>query len=257
MRSSNRVMAVIGLLFILGIGTKISAQEDKVEFSLTADYFGKYVWRGQNLNDDPAFQPGLSASYKGLTAGVWGSLDTTDIHDNSGKFTEIDYYAGYSGDVPGVEGLGFSVGAIYYDFPNTAYEATTELYWGLNLDIPLSPSVTFYHDIDEADGLYISAAISHTIDKIVEFGPEAPVALELGASAGWANSSYNKYYWGVDESNANDLSLSAAFPFEISGWTIKPSLKYVMLISGDIKDADTYDTDNNIFYVGIGFAKAF
>jgi hypothetical protein len=30
-----------------------------------------------------------------------------------------------------------------------------------------------------------------------------------------------------------------------------------MLISGDIKDADTYDKDNNIFYVGIGFAKAF
>jgi hypothetical protein len=257
MRNSNRVMAVIGLLFFLGIGANISAQEDKVEFSLTADYFGKYVWRGQNLNDDPAFQPGFIASYKGLTAGVWGSLDTTDIHHNSGEFTEIDYYAYYSGDVPGIDVLGFSVGAIYYDFPNTTYNGTTELYWGLNMDVPLKPSVTFYHDIDEADGLYISTGISHTIDKIFELGSDVPVALELGASYGWADSSYNEYYWGVDSNKANDLSLSSAFPFEISGWSIKPSLKYAMLISEDIKDADTYDTDNNIFYVGIGFAKTF
>jgi hypothetical protein len=257
MRSSNRVTAAIGLLFILVVGTKISAQEDKVEFSLTADYFGKYIWRGQNLNDDPAFQPGFSASYKGLTAGVWGSLDTTDIHDNSGKFTEIDYYADYSGDVPGIESLGFSVGTIYYDFPNTTYNATTELYWGLNLDMPLSPSVTFYHDIDEADGLYISTGISHTIDKILELGPDVPVALKLGANYGWADSSYNEFYWGLDKSKSNDISLSAALPFEVGGWSMTPSVHYVMLVDSDIKDTDMCSTDDNEFFVGIGFSKTF
>ena len=241
------------LILVFGINVKSFAQ-DKPEFEITADYFGKYIWRGQNLNDDPAFQPGFSATFKGLTAGIWGSVDTTDIHGSSGEFTEVDYYADYSADVPGIEGLGFSVGAIYYDFPNTVYDATTELYWGFNFDTFLSPSITFYHDIDEVEGLYVSASIEHSIEKIFELSPDVPVGLDLGASFGWGDSEYNNAYFGLDESKANDLSLSAALPFEIGGWSITPSAHYVVLVDSDIKDSSGYDDE---FFVGIGLSKGF
>ncbi|MBN1975685.1 MAG: hypothetical protein JW787_18775 [Sedimentisphaerales bacterium] len=254
MKLFNRMFVVFCLLFILSIDT---FAQDKPEFSLTADYFGKYVWRGQNLNDDPVFQPGFSASYKGFTAGIWGNLETTDIHDSSGDFTEADYYIGYSGTMPGIEKLGYSLGAIYYDFPNTTVPSTTELYWGLSMDVFLSPSITFYHDIDEADGLYVSAGIGYSVEDIFKLGLETPVSLELGASYGWANGSYNEYYWGIDDSKANDISLSAALPFEVGGWSIKPGIKYVVLASGDIKDTDFYGTDDDLFFVGIGFSKGF
>ena len=28
---------------------------DAIDFELTADYVSKYIWRGQNLSDDPVF----------------------------------------------------------------------------------------------------------------------------------------------------------------------------------------------------------
>jgi hypothetical protein len=256
MKMFNRMLAGMCLLIILSVNIKILAQ-DKPEFSLTADYFEKYVWRGQNLNDDPVFQPGFSASYMGFTAGIWGNLETTDIHSSRGEFTEADYSIDYSGDVPGLKGVGFSVGEIYYDFPNTTVPATTEVYGGLNLDVPLSPSITFYRDVDQADGLYISAAIEHSIEKLFELGSDMSVGLDLGASFGWADSSYNTYYWGVDKNKANDLAFSVSLPFAIAGFSITPSLHYVMLVDNDIKDTDMYSTNDNELFVGIGLSKSF
>ena len=260
MKSLNRMLVGACLIIILNTNTEVLAQ-DKPEFSLTADYFVKYIWRGQNLNDDPVFQPGFSATYWGFTAGIWGNLDTTDIHrdefsgqDNNGEFTEVDYYADYSGSIPGLDILGFSVGAIYYDFPNTRYEGTTEVYGGLSLDVLLSPSVTFYRDVDEVKGLYVSASIEHEFEKIFELGPDIPVALDLGASFGWANSAYNCVYWGVDKNKANDLAFSVSLPFEIAGISITPSFHYMMLVDSDIKDSSGYDDE---FFVGIGLSKGF
>jgi hypothetical protein len=254
MKWQNSMIHVI--LILVALTTAVFAQ-DNMEFEFTSDFNGKYVWRGQNLDDDPVFQPGLSASYKGLTAAIWGNLELTNINGNSGDFSELDYSIDYSGNIPDVEEVGFSIGAIYYDFPGTTVPSTTELYWGFSLDTTLSPSITFYHDIDEADGLYISAGIGHSIEKIFELGPENPVAMELGASYGWGDSSYNKYYWGLNSSKSNDLALSASFPFEVGGWTINPSINYVALISNGIKKTNAYGTDDDLFFVGIGLSKGF
>ncbi len=253
----GKVNFLVFCMSVLLIGTATSFAESTAEFEVTADFFGKYIWRGQNLNEDPVFQPGFSARYKGLTAGIWGSLELTNINGNSGKFTEVDYSIDYSASIPGIEGVGFSVGAIYYDFPNTTVDGTTELYWGLSLDVLLNPSITFYHDVDEAEGLYASFSIGHSVEKIFELGPDVPVGVELGASLGWGDSSYNNFYWGLEESKANDIALSASFPFEIAGFTVAPSVNYVILASSDIRDTDVYGTDNNIFFAGISLAKGF
>ena len=166
MKWQKLILVCVGL--VLGSSLTVFA-EDKVEFEFTSDFNGKYIWRGQNLVDDPVFQPGLSASYQGLTASIWGNLDLTNVNGNSGDFSEIDYTIDYSNKIPDSEIVGFSVGAIYYDFPGTAAPGTTELYGGLSLDTFLSPSVTFYRDIDEADGLYISVgmriAASHALQN--------------------------------------------------------------------------------------------
>lgn len=254
----SKALFTIGFLTLLTFSPVVgAADEQAVKFGVSADYYGKYIWRGQNLVDDPVFQPGITASYGGLTAGIWGNLDTTNYNNNKGEFTEADYSLDYSADVPGVENLGFSVGVIYYDFPNTEVKSTTELYWGFSFDVPLSPSITVYHDIDEADGTYVSFGIGHSIENICELGPDTPVGMEIGAGFGWGSSSYNDYYWGLDSSKFNDLAVSVSFPVSLGGWTLSPSLNYVTLLDSKIRDTDAYRTESDYLFAGIGLSAEF
>lgn len=230
--------------------------EEGVGLDLSADFVSKYIWRGQNLNDDYVFQPGAGVSYLGLRAGIWGSVDMTGSCDNEGKCTEIDYSLDYSVDVPGIDGLGFSVGIIHYHFPSVVGD-TTEVYWGFAADVPLNPSITVYHDIDEVDGTYISLGLSHSIERIAELGPEMPIGMEIIASLGWGDSDYNGAYWGVDSSKVNDLTLSLAFPMEIGGWTFAPSVNYVTLLSDDIRASDSFARESDYFFTGLSLSRSF
>lgn len=254
----NRFRCMIVALGILTLGGGEAVGADNgIDFELTTDFSSKYIWRGQNLDDDPVFQPGISISHKNVTASVWGNLEFTNINGNSGDFSELDYSLDYSGAVPGVEGLGYSIGLIYYDFPGTAVKDTTEVYLGFSLDLPLNPSLTIYHDIDETEGSYVSLAFAHSIEKIAELAPDVPIGLDIRASLAWGSGFYNKYYWGTDQSKLNDLTFSASFPFDVAGWTVVPSLNYVTLLSDDIRATDAYDTAGDYFYAGIGFVKKF
>jgi len=241
---------------VLGTLAQAVRAEEAIGIDITADFYSKYIWRGQNLNDDYAFQPGASITYGGLTAAIWGSLDMTNINDNSGEFTEVDYSLDYSADVPGVDGLGFSIGVINYHFPGVVGD-TTELYWGFALDAPLNPSITVYHDIDEIDGTYVSIGLSHTIDRIIELAPNLPVGMEIGASFGIGSSDYNKGYWGISGTKANDLAVSIAFPMEIAGWTFAPSINYVTLVSDSIRASDAYARESDYFFTGLSLSKSF
>ena len=249
-------LIVIGLVISLFARGAVSA-EAGTDLQVAADFFSKCIWRGQNLDDDPVLQPSIGAGYGGFTATIWGNLELTNINCNSSDLFEIDYSLDYSAAVPGIEGIGYSLGVIYYDFPGTATPDTTEIYWGLSFDLPLSPSVTIYHDVDEAEGSYVSLAVGHSTEKIVELGPDVPVGAEISASLGWASASYNKYYWGTDQIKLNDLALSVSFPVALGDWTLTPSLNYVTLVSDDIRDTDAYGTDSDFFVAGVGFSKNF
>ncbi len=257
----SRIFILVGLIMLFS-GSLAECGEKKVSYEITTGFFSKYIWRGQNSNDDPVFQPEITTNYENFTLGIWGNLDLTKINDKSGDFSEIDYYLDYSSDLPGLKGIGYSIGCIYYDFPGatadgTRIQDTFEIYWGLNVDLPLSPSVTVYHDVDEADGSYVSLSFGHSIEKIAELTPEIPVGLDIGSRLGWGSGSYNKYYWGTDQTKLNDLVLSVSFPIQISGWSLVPSLNYVTLLSDDIRDTDVYGTDSDFFYTGISLSKSF
>lgn len=231
---------------------------DDIEFGLGVDLLSKYVWRGQNIVDDWVAQPLVSAGYKGITGSAWGNLDLTDENNNKGEFSEVDLTLDYSAQFPRLETLGYSLGFIYYDFPVTgAADDTFEIYYSLSLDTVASPSVTVYHDVDEADGTYVSLGIGHTIENLIEIAPDTPVSIDLGATLGWGSAAYNKFYWGADDSKLNDLVLSASFPFEAAGWTIAPRIDYITLVSDSIRRTDAYDEDSDFFVVGLGISKQF
>ncbi len=230
---------------VLGVAGAAWAEGD-VSFEVTSDFFSKYIWRGQNVTDDWSYQPGISATYKGFTAGVWGSLDMTDENDQEGEFIEYDWYVDYSGQIN--EMIGYSVGSIYYYFPSG--DPTTEIYGGLNFDVIANPSVTVYYDVDEVDGAYVALGVGHTLEN-----ENWPCAIDLAANLGWGDSSYNEFYWGVDDGELNDLTLSAGFPFEVGPVSVTPSVNYVAVLGSDTSDAA--GDDDSLFYAGVSLAYGF
>jgi hypothetical protein len=252
MRTSPLAAGILVLLF----AAVTTAGDNRLGVGITSDFYGKYIWRGQNLSDDPVFQPGLSLTWGKFTAGFWGNMDLTNINGSSGDFSELDYSLDFSDEFPGIERLSYSVGVIYYDFPGTTVPDTTEVYWGLGLDLPLSPSIVVYHDVDEAEGTYVNLGFSHSFDEIAKIG-DTPVGMEVGAGLGWGSGSYNKYYWGTDQSKLQDLAFSVSFPVEIVGWTVSPSLNYVTLVSDDIRSTDAYRTESDYFFAGVSMSKGF
>ena len=245
MKQSKVVLCVA--VAMLGVTGAVWAEGD-VSVEVTADFMSKYVWRGINVTDDWSFQPGVSATYGGFTAGVWGALDMTDENDESGEFIEYDWYVDYSGQIS--DTIGYSVGAIYYYFPSVDPSSTTEVYGGLSFDVIANPSLTVYYDIDEADGAYVSLGVGHTIES-----DDLPCAIDLGATLGWGDSSYNDFYWGTDGGELNDLVLSAAFPFEVGPVSVTPSVNYVAVLGSDTSDAA--GDDDSLVYAGVGFAYGF
>lgn len=244
-------------LIVMCLATLMSNQtlkaEDDISIGASADFFSKYVWRGQNLVDDWVLQPGAYVSYKDITASFWGNLDLTDENGYQGEFSEIDLTLDYSGQVPGVDLLSYSLGFINYDFPvSGGVDDTWEVYWGFGLDVPASPSVTVYHDVDEVNGTYLSFGIGHSIENLTELG----LGVDLSASIGWGSASYNKSYWGPDKSELNDLVLSATFPFEVAGFSVTPSVNYITLMGDDIRAPNTY-RQNDVWFAGVGFSKEF
>ncbi|MBN2593680.1 MAG: hypothetical protein JXA81_09255 [Sedimentisphaerales bacterium] len=247
-----RITVTVLCLAILMSNRTLKA-DDGVSIGASADIFSKYVWRGQNLVDDWVLQPGAYINYKNITASFWGNLDLTNENGHNGEFSEIDLTLDYTGQVPGADFLSYSIGVINYDFPiNGGAEDTWEIYWGFGLDVPASPSVTVYHDVDEVDGTYVSFSIGHSIEKLAESG----LSVDLSASIGWGSAGYNKYYWGPDKSELNDLVLSAAFPFEAAGLAVIPSVNYITLMGDDIRSSNTYG-QNDMWIFGVGFAKDF
>lgn len=251
---------LIGLIAVLAAVIAVvpvaSAEDEGLGIDVTADFYSKYVWRGQLLNDDYAFQPGVSKTFStemgDITLGAWGSFDMTDFGGEKGRFTEIDYYVDYT--VSLTDTVAASFGYIYYDFPPARTE-TQEFYVGLSFDTFLSPSITYYMDTDAVSGgSYLSVGIGHTFDEAFSLAEDVPVAIELGASLGYANSDYNNGYWGVDDEGFNDFVFSVALPFEIGGVSVTPSFNWTSLVDNDLRGATT---EQDQFFTGISLGMSF
>jgi len=239
---------------VLLCSASAATAEDEVSVGVAADLFSKYIWRGQNVVDDWVLQPSASAGYKGFTGSIWGNVDWTGELVDEWELSEVDYAIDYSNSFPGQETFGYSLGAIYYAFPNTGWNATSEVYAGLTADAPLSPAVKWFYDFDEADGSYIQFSVGHTIEKIVSWTEREYCGLMLGASLGYATDNYNESYFGVDDEAINDLTVTAGVPFCFGSLTIKPSVGYSVMIDDDIREA-TDKSDN--FWGGVGASYSF
>jgi uncharacterized protein (TIGR02001 family) len=91
--------------------TSAFAQEEtetESPFSVGADIYSNYVWRGTKFGTGPAFQPSVKFATGGLTIGAWGSYDAAG-------YAEADLYLSYGFD------FGLSLGVTDYYYPGSDY----------------------------------------------------------------------------------------------------------------------------------------
>ena len=246
------VMAAMSMSFAVAedvnSGVDLSINGITPGFNVSMDYVGKYIWRGQNLQDDGGFQATIEMTLDKLTLGMWANMDLSDFNGNNDEFTEFDYYVDYSDAI--TETVGYSVGIVNYYLPSN--DDATEIYAGINLDSFMSPSVTLYNTADAA-GTYVQFAVGHSEENIggSDFG------MEFGASLGYASNSYNKEYWTSEGADYNDLAVSLAFPLPVGEWTLTPNVNYVTLVSSDTQNSDNFDTASDYLYFGLGLSTSF
>ena len=141
-----------------------------------------------------------------------------------------------------------------YQFPNTDFDSTTEVYGGLTWSVWLSPFVKVFYDVDVIEGAYLQVGIGHTQEKVVTWKDDCYCNVQVGASLGYGTASYNEGYFGVDSSELNDLTLTVALPICLGRWTVKPSVGYSAMLNEDIRDT-TINSDN--LWAGVTLAKTF
>ncbi len=220
-----------------------------VAVKLDLPYVSKYVWRGTVPNPDPTLQPSLTLTHKsGVSLNLWASLDGTDINDEKGRPTEIDYTASYAWAAGKDGGIGMSAGLIDYTFPNTTFADTKEIYASAAFTGTLSPTLSVNYDYDEVDGYYISLGGSKT-------APIGKNSMSLSGRLSFATAKYNKVYLGANKNAFTDLLLSASVPFTVGkSYTITPAVSYSTVLSSALRDGVT-DPDN--FFTSLTASFAF
>ncbi len=88
-------MKKVILLFIASIlfvgSYSVMAQEAASPWSVGADLFNRYNWRGTDYGNSPVVQPTVKYTSGGFSIGAWGSYSLSDSYA-----TEADLFAGYS-----------------------------------------------------------------------------------------------------------------------------------------------------------------
>lgn len=263
MQFKCKITAAMTLAVLISL-TSAARAEDQPALSASASvtYAERYIWRGLPLNEEAVLQPGVSLSRGGLTLGAWSSLDLTDYGedagygDESGNPTEIDFTAAYS--IPLGDKVKLTGGFITYTFPHTYFSSTTEIFAGLALDVPGSPSVTTYLDEDlNEGGNYTSLDAAHTF-TLAEQG-DWGLGLSLAGHVGYANHKYFELYYGLDETpNWSDWSASVGLPVSLpAGFSVTPGYLYGSIIleeAADVIDDAGLDPDNGAFMVNVAWS---
>lgn len=246
-------LSIIGLSILI-CGTTTVFAADEISCTVSADFYTKYIWRGQVVSNRAVFEPTIALKKYGFTGYVWGNMDLTGQNEHCREFIEMNYVLDYTASIPDMNGVSFSVGTIYYDFPNTFFKPTTEIYGGLSFDLPLTPFVRLYRDVDEARSAYIQVGVGHTIEKIFSISDGCYCGLRVGSYLAYGNSQYNKFYFASAGGKLNDLNVSLAMPVCFKDWSITPSIYYSMMVDSDVRAA-TDKSDNLV--AGVSISRSF
>jgi len=268
----KRAIVLGGLVAALAGAQSASAQ---VTVGWDAPVFSSYVWRGVSYTNKPVFEPDLYLTIPlgaaSLTAGGWANIDigkydnaSSDLSESGGtsafNLAEFDWWGEIGVSVGKATLTG---GATGYIFPNencgaclTKVSNTVEVYGKVALDVPLSPALNAYYDVDKVKGLYVEGSVSHDV-------PLGAATLTLGALAGWTGGqefSASDASFNFADKGLTHVDLSASTSFSAGALSIAPSIHGVITSDEATKvtKPNALDTGFKVWGgVTISWSKAF
>lgn len=201
----NKKFISIAVAGLLASSVTIQTASADVSFSGNVALATDYIFRGISQTDGgPAISGGFDLELSsGFYAGIWGSnLDfgtDTDI--------EIDYYAGFAGNIN--DNLGYDFTLLYYSYPSSDAASDgdfefAEFYGALSYDfgaVSTSVGVNYSNDFFGASG----NATYLFIDLGVPLPSDWGLAFSFGSQSiddndTWGTPNYNVWTAGVSKS---------------------------------------------------------
>lgn len=213
-----------GMIVVLlnSLSVQVMAQEgQESKFSVNADLFTNYIWRGTKLGTGPSLQPSVKFSGGGFTIGVWGSFDANG-------YTETDPYFSYT--FP----FGLSLGVTDYYLPDLPLFETSEATGSHALELnggflKGGFSMSANYIINEAGGIASAGG-----DKYFQVGYAfSNVSLFAGAGDGWHTSDGEFNICNVGISTSKVLQITEKFSIPVTGQIIfNPDREKLYVVAG-------------------------
>lgn len=234
----KKILAVVAFAASFS-AVDLMAEEDR-PWSATASVgtYSDYMFRGLQFYDGTSVQPALSGSYSfgdagSLNASVWSHF-SSENNRKSEAFTEIDYTLSYS---YALDGATVSLGHIFYTYPkdNTGtFPATQEYFATVALDLPLTPTVSFFHDYDEFTMQYYELGFSQEVTpSFLGDGFNATPYISLG----FVSNAEELY----DDNGLAHITFGSSFKTSLGDFGIVPSVNYTAKVD---------DNTRNEFWIG-------
>ncbi len=221
------LIAAIVTLGLLPFISVFSQEESDSKFSVGADFYSNYIWRGTRYGSGPAVQPSIKYSGNWLEAGAWGSFDFSG-------YQEADLYVSFA--LP----AGISLGLTDYYFPGLIYndysEASGSHAFEINAGFTAGKfNLSANYIINKAGGVGSSGG-----DKYFQAGYSFKTFnIFLGAGDGW-----HTYDSETGESNFAVCNLGIG-----TSRTIKVTDSFNIPVAGQL----IFNPDKNQMFLVVGF----
>ena len=263
MKRANVLGAALVVTGVLASAVPAAAQ---VTVGADGSLFSSYVWRGLSLTNKPVLQPDVYVTFPAgkasVTVGGWANIDLgkyddldDDISESGGlssfNFAEFDPWIEAS--FPVGEKTTLTAGATAYIYPNDTDVSpnggfgtdanTVELYAKAAFDVPLSPKLAMWYDVDKIKGAYFEGSISHTVPASEKVGIALGALVGFNAGQGVPEDLNSDESFNFFDNGFTHLDLSAGVPLTAGVLSITPVLHLV--INGDDFTKFTSPTDES------------
>jgi len=199
-----------------------SQETEKVsDFSVSADLYSNYIWRGSKLGQRPSVQPAVKFVKSSLTLGVWGAFDASG-------YSEVDPYISYS--LP----AGLSIGLTDYYYPGLSVFETSDTSGSHALEInagftKAGLDLRANYVINQAGGagsaggdMYFQAMYSFTFFNLF-----------AGAGDGWHTSDGKFAICNLGIGTSKTIKLTETFSIPVIGQVIlNPEKEQLFVVAG-------------------------
>ncbi|MCC7495542.1 MAG: hypothetical protein IT204_24545 [Fimbriimonadaceae bacterium] len=173
---------------------------------LTADFVSQYVFRGQSLRQGVSVQPTLHYDLlDNLSLALWANFRLA----NSLAVSETDYSVQWTALT--LRPAALTLGGVVYDRgTNLGLRSTSELFGGLDFDVPGRPAVYLWYDCAQRTGLYAELSARQRW-LLADYRGTVDLGAALGFDAGRVNGFH-------------DARLSLGFTRHLGDWQLRPSV---------------------------------